>query len=1024
MTYRTHTFNGFREADILGRHHGGSFGGWGETFVMPAQATTSFSISDNDSSLSGDSRRNERSNDRSGQFAEVTDSDGNVLRHSERLYAERVIYLEGSDGKRYALVEIEIEGGYAPGAGDDYFTFYNDGVDGEGIPPAGVTLTVIGSANVRGRGLDYSKLWQNQAPEAMDDMATVMENDPRSTVFDNLLANDVDADGNSLKIVGFNNGDGVFQEWFNGSNGGEFCILDENGTVDFRQGSDFDYLKEGEVAYTSFTYTVSDGNGGTDTATVSVTIEGKNDAPEFSNIPSDNKLYIDENTTVVETIQAFDVEGENITYSLKNGIDSEFLEIDPDTGVLSFNQSPDFETPLDETPSHPNPAFDNKYGVTIVATDETGASTEQTVWVIVNDVDESQPIAPTAVNDAATTGEDVPVIIDVLANDSDLNGDTLSISSVENPDGGRARIKNGKLIYTPDPGFVGTDVFEYTVTDGNGLSSTAQVSVEVEDIANPILGDGTYVINNHPTIAIPDGDTPWGLRLDGLLTGNTNDKYTFDFEYPGAKMYMTLDGDEVRVFGKAYGGLLDGDGNYIPEESGFWEIEFNYNSVNELPGDDDLATDPNSTGSSTGTIKQLFGGGIEADLSDFAGKRGNSFYIGDDIKDNGFKNYDGVAGWGWLNHSGSEQHVYTSDFAFVIDPQPVEPPKPICAKLVGDVELDEGAQGSYKIQLDGVSDVDQYFTLTVTSGSAQEVGQWAGNQDIMWGGFYDTRRGVGGSLIKKTYGYIPQGRAGDTSDDRVAVGPSDASWDYTIYQDGQIQTNTITVKVAAGETMSDSFQVQTWLEQVTVDLDAGNTAGYFEGTETFSIQVTNADTEVCVDHLEVLIKDQTDYDFVSPIAIDLNGNGIETLSVNQGITFDLLNTGTQVNTGWLSSGDGFLAVDNNGNGKIDNRTELFGGGVGDGFAKLATFDSNQDGWVNTADAKFGDLLIWQDANSNAATDKGELVSLATAGIASLKVDHETTFSADAQGNILGERSVALTQSGNALDMVDVYFRVV
>ncbi|MEM9220410.1 MAG: SdrD B-like domain-containing protein, partial [Cyanobacteria bacterium P01_F01_bin.150] len=44
---------------------------------------------------------------------------------------------------------------------------------------------------------------------------------------------------------------------------------------------------------------------------------------------------------------------------------------------------------MDESPNHPNPAFDNKYGVTLVATDESGASTERTVWVVVNDVDET-----------------------------------------------------------------------------------------------------------------------------------------------------------------------------------------------------------------------------------------------------------------------------------------------------------------------------------------------------------------------------------------------------------------------------------------------------------------------------------------------------------------------------------------------------------------------------------------------------------------------------------------------------------
>ena len=161
---------------------------------------------------------------------------------------------------------------------------------------------------------------------------------------------------------------------------------------------------------------------------------------------------------------------------------------------------------------------------------------------------------------------------------------------------------------------------------------------------------------------------------------------------------------------------------------------------------------------------------------------------------------------------------------------------------------------------------------------------------------------------------------------------------------------------------------------------------------------------------------------ISPIAFDLNGDGVQTVSIDQGVQFDMLIAGYKVSTGWLSGEDAFLATDDNGNGIIDDRSELFGGAVGEGFAELASFDSNGDSLVNELDDGFSDLLLWQDANENGLTDSGELISLETAGITNLATDYVDVFSTDAQGNIHGEYSSAQLD-GNSIDMVDVYFQV-
>ena len=164
---------------------------------------------------------------------------------------------------------------------------------------------------------------------------------------------------------------------------------------------------------------------------------------------------------------------------------------------------------------------------------------------------------------------------------------------------------------------------------------------------------------------------------------------------------------------------------------------------------------------------------------------------------------------------------------------------------------------------------------------------------------------------------------------------------------------------------------------------------------------------------------------ITPIVIDLNGDGVHTIArADFHGSFDLLGTGSAIQSGWVSAHDGLLAIDSNGNGKIDNISELFGGNEkGTGFAKLSSYDSNGDGVVDAKDDKFAELRIWRDANSNGATDDGELMSLHDAGVASLTVSYTELPFLDANDNLHLERSSATLANGKTVDMTDVYFNV-
>ena len=89
---------------------------------------------------------------------------------------------------------------------------------------------------------------------------------------------------------------------------------------------------------------------------------------------------------------------------------------------------------------------------------------------------------PVAFNDSAATDADTAVTIDVLANDTDADGDSLTIDSVTDPANGSVVNNGSDVTYTPDPGFSGSDTFDYTVSDGNGGTDTATVTVTVNEV--------------------------------------------------------------------------------------------------------------------------------------------------------------------------------------------------------------------------------------------------------------------------------------------------------------------------------------------------------------------------------------------------------------------------------------------------------------------------------------------------------------------------------------------------------------
>jgi RHS repeat-associated protein len=160
-----------------------------------------------------------------------------------------------------------------------------------------------------------------------------------------------------------------------------------------------------------------------------------------------------------------------------------------------------------------------------------------------------------------------------------------------------------------------------------------------------------------------------------------------------------------------------------------------------------------------------------------------------------------------------------------------------------------------------------------------------------------------------------------------------------------------------------------------------------------------------------------------PLILDLDGNGIELISIEQsGVLFDLNADGFKEQTGWVSPNDGMLALDANGNAQIDNITELFGDATTDGFDELRIIDSNSDNIINASDIQFSQLRIWQDLDQDGVTDAGELKTLDQLGIETISLNTTETFY-EREGSLIRSTSQFSFTNGTQNEAASIWFSV-
>ncbi|SMC21489.1 VCBS repeat-containing protein, partial [Andreprevotia lacus DSM 23236] len=400
----------------------------------------------------------------------ATDVDGDAL-----------TFAKGSD-PAHGQVTVDAAGNwtYTPGkeyTGKDSFTVtVSDGHGGT------ATLTV----NVGINGGEVPPV--NHNPVAHDDNASVTQD---SSVTIAVRSNDTDADGDKLNVSGVTQG--------------------ANGSVviDGITGNPIYTPNPGFTGKDSFTYTISDGHGGTSTATVSVVVNAaENHNPVFTDnngpLGDSTSVTTPEDTPVSGKLTATDADGDALTFA--KGSDPAHGSVNVD-GNGNWTYTPDKD-------------YNGSDSFTVTVSDGKGGTDTLTVNVGVTPVND----APVGKDETISTHQDTAVNGTVTA--TDVDGDKLTFTKGSDPVHGSVTVNaDGSYVYTPANGYNGKDSFTVSVDDGHGGTSTATVNVNISANNDPVFVDN----NGNPVGANQSVTTPEDTPVTGKVqaTDVDGDALTF-----------------------------------------------------------------------------------------------------------------------------------------------------------------------------------------------------------------------------------------------------------------------------------------------------------------------------------------------------------------------------------------------------------------------------------------------------------------------------------------------------------------
>jgi VCBS repeat-containing protein len=318
----------------------------------------------------------------------------------------------------------------------------------------------------------------NNTPVVADDGAATGEDTVLNVADAGVLANDTDPDGSDVLTVTAFDAVSAKGAMVHVNAGGGYIYNPTASAV-------LNALAAGETTDDSFAYTVSDGHGGAGKAKVKVTITGVNDAP----VAAPDSTAGDEDT-VLNLADAgvlandTDPDGSDVlTVTAFDAVSAKGAMVHVNAGG-GYIYNPTASVVLNALAA--GETTDDSFAYTV--SDGHGGAGKAKVNITITGAND----APVAADDAAATDVDTPLTIAVLANDTDVDGDGLSISGVTQGTNGAVTVNvDSSVTFTPEAGFTGSDSFTYSVSDGNSGGDTGTVTVTVASLIEGGPGDDT-----------------------------------------------------------------------------------------------------------------------------------------------------------------------------------------------------------------------------------------------------------------------------------------------------------------------------------------------------------------------------------------------------------------------------------------------------------------------------------------------------------------------------------------------------
>ena len=512
----TYSFTAFSEADLLAGT-GDSNVGVGDTFTMPDFATATMIVTDDDAYLSGDSWNNEQANDSTYQTALIQDENGNELGNGGQIYAEQYFWVSDQNGNWYVMVEIEQEGGSG-----DYFAFYNSG--GYTTPDEGAVLTVHSTCNVTCDWIQYCTLDGGEMPADLGSIsgAVFTDTDGDNTQLNATGEEDGQA-GVTVKLYMWNGSKAVLVETTTTDANGDYSFGDLSGGwyyvkftkpdgTDFVQkdvGSDATDSDVNSDGYTSWTWL----NAGENKVDVDA---GVKEAPAVINgrftydADSNDNEWNDETGSwdagvEGQTVQLLDLNGNVVAETVTDAYGNYSFTVAAGDYQVKFPSLDGYEFSAKDSGVEEH--FDSDADANGL-TDVISVGAGECVYDIDAGIKESTNLAPDAIDDFFVTDEETAVSGNVLDNDSDPDGDPISVVAVEGGNVGEAfqvttangytgsvtLNADGSFSFTPDDNFqamaageVDSFQLDYTIADEPNVASKTNL-LFVLDISNSTTG--------------------------------------------------------------------------------------------------------------------------------------------------------------------------------------------------------------------------------------------------------------------------------------------------------------------------------------------------------------------------------------------------------------------------------------------------------------------------------------------------------------------------------------------------------